>query len=343
MPNKIKPKRSYTTGAVPTASDLDTNEVAINWTDSKLYTKTASGNIVSVTLGGGGSGLTWSSVPASATATGTAGQIAYDDTNGFFYVATATNTWKRASLSAWYPNTPSTISGLQLWLDAADPATLYDATSGGSLVNADGIVRRWEDKSGNGRHASEATYGPTRKTSQQNGYSALLFNGSNTFLAGSSTPSTGNVRTAFAITKSANTSGSDFFQIGGYANSSSRLFSLRQSYGSPNSGISSDMIANNVNVNGEQLTINQYHVSCWRQTSSTRAVRYWHNGTEKTVTGTPDSFSAAAGFLVGKGRTSVDQGYWNGYVSEIIVYDVEISDADRATVESYLKAKWVIA
>jgi hypothetical protein len=283
-------------------------------------------------------------VPASATATGTAGQIAYDDTNGFFYVATATNTWKRASLSSWYPNTPTTIAGLQLWLDAADPATLYDATSGGYLVNADGIVRRWEDKSGNGRHASEATYGPTRKTFQQNGYSALLFNGSNTFLAGSSTPSTGNVRTAFAITKSANTSGSDFFQIGAYASSSSRLFSLRQSYGSPNSGISSDMIANNVNVNGEQLTINQYHVSCWRQTSSTRAVRYWHNGTEKTVTGTPDSFSAAAaGFLVGKGRTSADQGFWNGYISEIIVYDVELSDADRSTVESYLKAKWAIA
>jgi len=121
------------------------------------------------------------------------------------------------------------------------------------------------------------------------------------------------------------------------------LFSLRQSYGSPNSGISSDMIANNVNVNGEQLTINQYHVSCWRQTSSTRAVRYWHNGTEKTVTGTPDSFSAAAGFLVGKGRTSADQGFWNGYISEIIVYDVELSDADRSTVESYLKAKWTIS
>ena len=52
--------------------------------------------------GGGGSGLTWSSVPASATATGTAGSIAYDDASGFFYVATAANTWKRASLSSWY-------------------------------------------------------------------------------------------------------------------------------------------------------------------------------------------------------------------------------------------------
>jgi len=102
MANKIKPKRSYTANAVPTTSDLDANELAINWADGKAYTKNASGNIVSVTLGGGGGGgLTWSAVPASATATGTAGQIAYDDTNGFFYVATATNTWGRVAVPAW--------------------------------------------------------------------------------------------------------------------------------------------------------------------------------------------------------------------------------------------------
>jgi len=340
MASKIKPKRSYTTGAVPTTSDLDVNEIAISWSDNKLFTKNSAGNIVSVTLGGG-SGLSWSSVPASSTATGTAGQIAYD--GSYFYLASATNTWVRTALSPWYPNTPSTIAGLQLWLDAADSATLYDATSGGSLVVADGIVRRWEDKSGNARHASEATYGPTRKTSQQNGYSALLFNGSNTFLTGSSTPSTGNVRTAFAITKSANTSGGNFFQVGIRDSSSFRAFALRQSYGSPNSSISSDLVANNVNVNGEQLTINQYHVSCWRQTSSTRAVRYWHNGTEKTVTGTPDSLSATAGFFVGKIRNASDLDFWNGYIAEIIIYDVELSDADRATVEAYLKTKWAIA
>jgi len=54
MPSKIKPKRSFTAGAVPTTSDLEASELAINWTDGKAYTKNASGNIVSVTLGGGG-------------------------------------------------------------------------------------------------------------------------------------------------------------------------------------------------------------------------------------------------------------------------------------------------
>jgi len=74
MANKIKPKRSYTANAVPTTSDLDTNELAINWADSKAFTKNAAGNIVSVTLGGGGSSsIVTASTVAGFPATGTAG------------------------------------------------------------------------------------------------------------------------------------------------------------------------------------------------------------------------------------------------------------------------------
>jgi len=49
--------------------------------------------------GGGGSGLTWSSVPASASATGTAGQIAYDA--NFEYTCVAASTWIRTPLPTW--------------------------------------------------------------------------------------------------------------------------------------------------------------------------------------------------------------------------------------------------
>jgi hypothetical protein len=40
-------------------------------------------------------------VPASASATGAAGSIAYDDATKFFYIATAENSWRRAALSKW--------------------------------------------------------------------------------------------------------------------------------------------------------------------------------------------------------------------------------------------------
>jgi hypothetical protein len=53
---------------------------------------------------------------------------------------------------------PLTISGLQLWLNAADSSTFFDATAGGSLVTTDGAaVARWADKSGNNRHATQTT------------------------------------------------------------------------------------------------------------------------------------------------------------------------------------------
>lgn len=39
------------------------------------------------------------SAPATAGATGTAGQWAWD--SGYIYICVATNTWKRAALSTW--------------------------------------------------------------------------------------------------------------------------------------------------------------------------------------------------------------------------------------------------
>lgn len=67
-----------------------------------------------------------------------------------------------------------------LWLDASDSSTLFDATSGGSLVAADGAIARWQDKSGNGNHATQSTFGnrPIRKVANQNGLDAVRFEGS---------------------------------------------------------------------------------------------------------------------------------------------------------------------
>ena len=71
---------------------------------------------------------------------------------------------------------PLTLSPT-LWLDASDASTLYDATSGGSLVAASGTIARWEDKSGNALHLTQATSGarPVRETSVQNGLDGVFF------------------------------------------------------------------------------------------------------------------------------------------------------------------------
>jgi hypothetical protein len=78
--------------------------------------------------------------------------------------------------------TPAQIS-TSLWLDASDAATLFDAVSGGSPVAADGAVARWQDKSGNDRHATQSASGSRglRKTSIQNSLDVVRLDGTNDF------------------------------------------------------------------------------------------------------------------------------------------------------------------
>jgi hypothetical protein len=91
----------------------------------------------------GGGGLTWSSVPASASATGTAGQIAYDDASGFFYVATATNTWKRAALSTWQPPDPhfANVSLLLHFTGSTGSTSIVDSSPNAFSVTRNGSAQ----------------------------------------------------------------------------------------------------------------------------------------------------------------------------------------------------------
>jgi len=43
--------------------------------------------------------LAWTTVPASSSAAGTAGQISYDA--DYFYLCVATNSWKRVPIADW--------------------------------------------------------------------------------------------------------------------------------------------------------------------------------------------------------------------------------------------------
>jgi hypothetical protein len=67
----------------------------------------------------------------------------------------------------------------ELWVDFSDAATLFDDTSGGSVVGDGEGIGRAEDKSGNARHFVEATAGnrPTWMAARQNGIGAAEFDG----------------------------------------------------------------------------------------------------------------------------------------------------------------------
>jgi hypothetical protein len=77
--------------------------------------------------------------------------------------------------------TPSSLP-LALYLDANAPTTLFNASSGGSNTVADGTVVRWEDRSGNLRHAiSSGT--ANRRVSALNGTDTIQVNSATQFFS----------------------------------------------------------------------------------------------------------------------------------------------------------------
>jgi hypothetical protein len=235
-------------------------------------------------------------------------------------------TWPSASVS------PTQIAGLQLWLDASAPETLFDATTGGSLVAADGGVARWEDKSGNGRHATQSTSGnrPTRKINQRNGLDAILFDGTNDFLSiGSITiPASHSV---FQIYQ--RLGGVQSFGIAGDPRYASLWFS---------DGVLYQISNPDFTTHGTSSASTGYFlVSTIR--NATASIELRRNG------------STVSSVTTGSGVTNAVSGEWtyignrtagnfhSGNLCEIIIYDTALSDTNRGLVESYLMSKWGIA
>lgn len=73
---------------------------------------------------------------------------------------------------------PSALTGINLWLDAADASTLWKDTGATTpaAANTDQIAL-WQDKSGSGNHVTQGTAGnrPTLATAQFNGRNVVKF------------------------------------------------------------------------------------------------------------------------------------------------------------------------
>ena len=259
---------------------------------------------------------------------------------------------------------PNDIAGLQLWLDASDASTLFDATTGGSLVAADGAVARWEDKSGYGRHATQATSGsrPLRKTAIQGGKDALRFDGSNDFISVASSTATFSFlhaanSTVFAVVKRTGGTSGAFLNNsnGGGTSHNGSSYSIVNGSGTNDRvvhnifrGQSGTSTCGNVSANGSVANAFSAFSFVGRPTSGTASLRsamrinaggVISNNTETSSAGTGDAYTNLS---VGTDNWNVDQGFCGCDIAEIIIYNTALSDTDRAAVEAYLIGKWAI-
>ena len=253
---------------------------------------------------------------------------------------------------------PSSISGLQLWLDAT--TGLFDATSGGSSVTTNGSsVARWEDQSGNARHATQATSGfrATLRTSVQNSKNIIRFDGTDDFYSGLSAALVNTTVTNkfsfyiawipdLASRQSAYGGGGIIRKMTNGGNGDTDWYFGVRLGGRFAMNITGG--ANKAIASTTSLTTNTAYVvgltfdGTSSATVSDRVKLYLGTTEETKVLGDGSGGWGNGDGELGRGYTSSSY-YFKGDVCEIIVYDSVLSSDSRTKVSDYLKSKWGIS
>jgi hypothetical protein len=245
---------------------------------------------------------------------------------------------------AWSPL--SLGSKLACWFDADDSATLLDA--GGAPADAAEAVQTWQDKSGNGRHATApaAAQRPTRQVGVQNGRAVVRTAGAALLNIGRAGAVFRNETAGyiFAVAKDANQAGGATHHIilQWANNSTGSRFSIHGRHTSF-SGDGWKAAGRRLDADGAvgiAVGANANH-------SIIRARADWSGG--KLYVSLNSSAEASVAYASGAGSTS-DTGSSavhmlfnmpaNSEIAEIVVVNAAMSAGEIAATERYLKDKW---
>jgi hypothetical protein len=230
---------------------------------------------------------------------------------------------------------PTSITGCSLWLDGADPA-------GNGVIPANSAtISTWIDKSGTGNNGT--SYGnPTFVTSAFNGKPSILFNGSTQRFVGAIT-NTGNTVSVFAIVSM--NSGGQWGRIcslavtNNYDGGVSSLYFIPLIRNSTNQSIQSGRYQGSGNVNVGQVAIT-YNVPFQAASivNGTTNILYL-NGTSAGSVSSTGNFGYTA-YGIGAQPSDLQPEYFQGYISEILVFHASLSTTQRQQIEGYLAWKW---
>ena len=220
-----------------------------------------------------------------------------------------------------------------MWLDGSDVATFFDATSGGANVPPDGAIARWEDKSGNGNHATQATAirRPLRKTSIINGRPVVQFNG--VFTPGLGTfldhPLNEPANfTAFVVVKTLG-AGAQFLGMK-TSGAVTLMYDTNTGWGTFNSGpafLNSGGSVTSLSVISMQKSAGM--------TMRTNGVTGYSSGSYTPYSGDNNNRRTIGGYS----NVTIEETL-NGDIAEIIVCPSILTNAQIIATEAYLKNKW---
>jgi hypothetical protein len=251
-------------------------------------------------------------------------------------------------------DSPASISGLALWLDAAAADALYTtdagpvtavsspldlagcalwldgADSSAASMTLDGTsLDAWKDKSGNGRDFTAAGAArPTLTAAGLNGLSVVTLDGND------------------QMTNATNIVGL----------TSVSMFAVAFNDGSQFGGVISSTAGTD---SSPGLLVDQFHFACRglanlsRGTSgsgpivatgivSSGASAVFYGGLQADADAASGSLAAVTTTAIGTYRQTAAN-FLTGYIAEIVIFNTALSTTDRARVEAYLAAKWGIS
>lgn len=231
------------------------------------------------------------------------------------------------------PFTPLSLEGCALWLDASDPATLFDATSGGSPAALDSPVARWEDKSGNDRHFIGATAAnrPERKTESESGVDMLLFDGVENMMEAHVDQVIPQPYTIVAVFKASSFTGGINYRIfnaqeSPASDANTVLVGLRNSPDQMFIAAGTEFNFANLDTRINSL-IARFN---FRQSSV--------NFNEAELRGDANNRALERTWSVGS-RYAADRSF-HGYIAEVIIYDRRLSAYETDQLNLYIKDKY---
>ena len=210
---------------------------------------------------------------------------------------------------------PKSIDGLDAWWDAADSAT---------ITTVSGAVSQWDDKSGNGRNATQTVANNRPTLTTLAGKTALSFNGSNSALQAYSTALSG--ATFFCV---ANCTTSGNFPGG-------RALLASNTTNAPLIWIENglfEFVVWGQNTTGPTATDGTTNVLSATNTGTVRNM--WVNGAGNVSVTQNQSIAATLSIGV-----ATNTQYFLGAIGEIIIYDRVLSALERQSVERYLGRKF---
>jgi hypothetical protein len=223
------------------------------------------------------------------------------------------------------------MTGLAMWFDAADTSTLTLSST---------TVTQWKDKSGNNYHATNGSKAAPvyKNTGFNDSYAGILFDGSTTMLQTAPilpTPvlsANGTDSTIFVVlNRKANAPNSVVYGLGVDYNT----YVLRDPWASSQNAILDIGTAGRIAV---PFTATGNIIYSLGRTGNTSSL--FSTGTligrNAAATGTVGAKSQT--FCIGGGLG--DSGWYNSFISEIIIYNVSLTDVQRQTIEGYLACKW---